>query len=117
MYHVCYNVYSADKTDYMYIHKTEELKELADNILETDVERTDQYQIFLTETHVNVSAIITITCFVVECKIDCTSVDECGFACIGLGSTSNIRKIPYITVVSDVWSGCKDANELLVKDH
>lgn len=32
-------------------------------------------------------------CFVVEGEIDCMSVDECGFACIGLGSTSNVRKI------------------------
>ncbi|MDE5584472.1 MAG: toprim domain-containing protein, partial [Ruminococcus sp.] len=32
-------------------------------------------------------------CFVVEGEIDCMSVYECGFACIGLGSTSNIRKI------------------------
>ena len=32
-------------------------------------------------------------CFVVEGEIDCMSVLECGFSCIGLGSTSNIRKI------------------------
>lgn len=32
-------------------------------------------------------------CFVVEGEIDCMSVDECGFACIGLGSTSNVKKI------------------------
>lgn len=41
MYHSCYNVYSADKTDYMYIHRTEELRELLENILETDTDRTD----------------------------------------------------------------------------
>ena len=92
-------------------------------------------------------------CFVVEGEIDCLSVTECGFACIGLGSVSNIRKIfeydtsktvliialdsdeagkkatseleklcithgtPFITADSDVWNGCKDANELLVKDR
>ncbi|MDE5834777.1 MAG: toprim domain-containing protein, partial [Ruminococcus sp.] len=80
-------------------------------------------------------------------------VDECGFACVGLGSTSNIRKIfdhdtsktvlilaldndqrgnkatvdlmklcdehkvPYIIAQNDIWSDCKDANELLVKDR
>lgn len=31
-------------------------------------------------------------CFVVEGEIDCMSIDECGFSCIGLGSTSNIKK-------------------------
>ncbi|MDE6833804.1 MAG: toprim domain-containing protein [Ruminococcus sp.] len=92
-------------------------------------------------------------CFVVEGEIDCMSIDDCGFACIGLGSTSNIRKIfdhdtsktvlilaldndktgnkatvelaklcdeygvPYITAEKDIWSCCKDANELLVKDR
>ncbi len=91
-------------------------------------------------------------CFVVEGEIDCMSINECGFSCIGLGSTSNIRKIfdydtsktvliialdndkagmksarelerlceehrtPYITASNDIWSDCKDANELLVKD-
>lgn len=92
-------------------------------------------------------------CFVVEGEIDCMSVDECGFACIGLGSASNIRKIfesdtsgtvlilaldndkagikavaeleklceenrtPYITAPDDLWGGCKDANDLLMKDR
>ncbi|MDE6034826.1 MAG: toprim domain-containing protein [Ruminococcus sp.] len=32
-------------------------------------------------------------CFVVEREIDCMSIDECGFASVGLGSTSNIGKI------------------------
>ena len=32
-------------------------------------------------------------CFVVEGEIDCMSIYECGFACIGLGSTSNIDLI------------------------
>jgi len=41
----------------------------------------------------NPSALTATYCFVVEGEIDCMSVDECGFACIGLGSTSNIRKI------------------------
>ena len=92
-------------------------------------------------------------CFVVEGEIDCMSIDECGFASVGLGSTSNIRKIfdhdttntvlilaldndqrgnkatvdlmklcdehkvPYIVAQNDIWSDCKDANELLVKDR
>lgn len=92
-------------------------------------------------------------CFVVEGEIDCMSVVECGFSCIGLGSTSNIRKIfnndtsktvliiamdndgagqkataeleklcithrtAFITANSDVWCGCKDANEALVSDR
>ncbi len=100
----------------------------------------------------NPTALNSPYCFVVEGEIDCMSVDECGFACIGLGSTSNIRKIfeydtsetvlilaldndkagnkatvelsklcddysvPYITAEKDIWSDCKDANELLVKD-
>ncbi len=41
----------------------------------------------------NTSALNAPYCFVVEGEIDCMSVDECSFACIGLGSTSNIRKI------------------------
>lgn len=41
----------------------------------------------------NKSALTVPYCFVVEGEIDCMSVDECGFACIALGSTSNIRKI------------------------
>lgn len=41
----------------------------------------------------NKSALNAPYCFVVEGEIDCMSVDECGFACIGLGSTSNISKI------------------------
>lgn len=32
-------------------------------------------------------------CFVVEGEIDCMSVVECGFSCIGLGSTNNVKKI------------------------
>lgn len=64
MYHSSYNVYSADKTDYMYIHRTEELRELLENILETDTDRTDQYKLFLSETHINVSAIFKIILYV-----------------------------------------------------
>jgi predicted P-loop ATPase len=41
----------------------------------------------------NPSALTAPYCFVVEGEIDCMSIDECGFACVGLGSTSNIRKI------------------------
>ena len=105
----------------------------------------------------NPSALTAPYCFVVEGEIDCMSVDECGFACIGIGSTSNIKKIfeydtsktvliiamdndppehptgqettvklaklcdeykmPYIVASKDIWSDCKDANELLVKDR
>lgn len=32
-------------------------------------------------------------CFIVEGEIDCMSVIECGYHCIGLGSASNIKKI------------------------
>ena len=101
----------------------------------------------------NTSALTSPYCFVVEGEIDCMSVDECGFSCIGLGSTSNIRKIfdydtsktvlvialdndktgnratddlakacderkvPYIIASKNIWSDCKDANELLVEDR
>ena len=41
----------------------------------------------------NSVALTSPYCFVVEGEIDCMSLDECGFACVGLGSTSNIRKI------------------------
>ncbi|MDE5582569.1 MAG: toprim domain-containing protein [Ruminococcus sp.] len=105
-------------------------------------------------THIlNATSLNAPYCFVVEGEIDCMSVDECGYSCIGLGSTSNIRKIfefdisktvliialdndkagkkatvelsklcdensvPYITSDPDIWSDCKDANELLVKDR
>lgn len=64
MYHDTYTVYSADRTDYMYIHRTEELEELAENILETDTDRTEKYRKFLSETHINVSAIITVALYV-----------------------------------------------------
>ena len=41
----------------------------------------------------NPSALEDKYCFVVEGEIDCLSVVECGFSCIGLGSTSNVNKI------------------------
>ena len=41
----------------------------------------------------NPSALKDKYCFVVEGEIDCLSVVECGFSCIGLGSTSNVNKI------------------------
>ncbi|MDE7120923.1 MAG: toprim domain-containing protein [Oscillospiraceae bacterium] len=45
-------------------------------------------------THIlNPAALTAPYCFVVEGEIDCMSIDECGFASIGLGSISNIRKI------------------------
>ena len=45
-------------------------------------------------THIlNPSALKNEYCFVVEGEIDCMSVVECGFSCIGLGSTSNVNKI------------------------
>ncbi|MDE5771666.1 MAG: DUF3987 domain-containing protein [Ruminococcus sp.] len=101
----------------------------------------------------NTNALSNKYCFVVEGEFDCLSVTECGFFCIGLGSTSNIKKIfnydtsktvliiamdndgagqkataeleklcithrtAFITAPSDVWSNCKDANELLVTDR
>ncbi len=59
-------------------------------------------------------------CFVVEGEIDCMSIDECGFACIGLGSTSNIRKIfdfdtsktILIIAMDGDFAGAKAAREL-----
>lgn len=45
-------------------------------------------------THIlNHTALKNEYCFVVEGEIDCMSIDECGFASVGLGSASNIRKI------------------------
>lgn len=41
----------------------------------------------------NASALKQPYCFVVEGEIDCMSVEELGFPCVGLGSTSNIKKI------------------------
>ena len=41
----------------------------------------------------NTTALNSPYCFVVEGEIDCMSVDECGFACIGLGSKNYINKI------------------------
>ncbi|MDE6670908.1 MAG: toprim domain-containing protein [Ruminococcus sp.] len=41
----------------------------------------------------NSVALTSPYCFVVEGEIDCMSIDECGFASVGLGSTSNIGKI------------------------
>lgn len=59
-------------------------------------------------------------CFVVEGEIDCMSVVECGFSCIGLGSTSNIRKIfdydtsktVLIIAMDNDGAGQKATNEL-----
>lgn len=59
-------------------------------------------------------------CFVVEGEIDCMSVDECGFDCIGLGSTSNVRKIfnydtsktVLILALDTDKAGCKATVEL-----
>ena len=101
----------------------------------------------------NSVALTSPYCFVVEGEIDCMSIDECGFASVGLGSTSNIRtifnydtsktvlilaldndqrgnkatvdlmklcdehRVPYIVAQKDIWSDCKDANELIVKDR
>lgn len=75
----------------------------------------------------NHSALKESYCFVVEGEIDCMSVDECGFACIGLGSVSNIRKIfnydtsktVLIIALDNDKAGCKAAFELekLCKDH
>ncbi len=41
----------------------------------------------------NSSALNQPYCFVVEGEIDAMSIEELGFPCIGLGSTSNIKKI------------------------
>ncbi len=79
-------------------------------------------------THILNSVALTAPyCFVVEGEIDCMSVDECGFACIGLGSTSNIRKIfdfdisntVLIIALDNDKAGCKAAVELekLCKEH
>ena len=101
----------------------------------------------------NSSALKQPYCFVVEGEIDAMSIEELGFPCIGLGSTSNIKKIfnynvsdtvliiamdndnagkkaktqlinlcnenevPYICTPDNFWNGCKDANELLIKDR
>lgn len=79
-------------------------------------------------THIlNPIALTSPYCFVVEGEIDCMSVDECGFACIGLGSTSNIRKIfdfdtsktVLILALDNDNAGCKATVELekLCKEH
>ena len=68
----------------------------------------------------NTSALTSPYCFVVEGEIDCISVDECGFSCIGLGSTSNIRKIfnydtsktVLIIAMDNDKAGCKATTEL-----
>ncbi len=66
-------------------------------------------------------------CFIVEGEIDCMSIDECDFACIGLGSTSNIRKIfnydtsktVLIIAMDNDKAGMKSARELerLCEEH
>ncbi|MDE5569211.1 MAG: toprim domain-containing protein [Ruminococcus sp.] len=68
----------------------------------------------------NPTALENEYCFVVEGEIDCMSVDECGFSCIGLGSTSNIRKIfsydtsktVIIIALDNDKAGCKATVEL-----
>jgi len=72
-------------------------------------------------THIlNPIALTSPYCFVVEGEIDCMSIDECGFACIGLGSTSNIKKIfnydtsktILIIAMDGDFAGAKAAREL-----
>lgn len=68
----------------------------------------------------NANALNNSYCFVVEGEIDCMSIVECGFACIGLGSTSNIRKIfnhdisktVLIIAMDNDGAGQKATNEL-----
>lgn len=68
----------------------------------------------------NTSALKAPYCFVVEGEIDCMSIDECGFACIGLGSTSNVKKIfnydtsgtILIIAMDGDFAGAKAAREL-----
>lgn len=68
----------------------------------------------------NTSALNAPYCFVVEGEIDCMSIDECGFACIGLGSTSNIKKVfnyntsktILIIAMDGDFAGAKAAREL-----
>lgn len=50
MYHSSYQVYSADTSDYMYVHRIEELKAIIKNI-ERDENQTDQYRKFVSEKH------------------------------------------------------------------
>lgn len=68
----------------------------------------------------NIPALQNSYCFVVEGEIDCMSIDECGFACIGLGSTSNIKKIfnqdtsrtILVIAMDGDFAGAKAAREL-----
>lgn len=68
----------------------------------------------------NTPALQAPYCFVVEGEIDCISIDECGFACIGLGSTSNVKKIfnydtsgtILIIAMDGDFAGAKAAREL-----
>ena len=50
MYHSSYQVYSADTSDYMYVNRIEELKEIIKNI-EPDESQTDKYKKFVSEKH------------------------------------------------------------------
>ena len=79
-------------------------------------------------THIlNPIALTAPYCFVVEGEIDCMSIDECGYPCIGLGSTSNIKKIfnydisktVLIIAMDNDIAGKKAAVELekLCKEH
>ena len=74
----------------------------------------------------NISALSQPYCFVVEGEIDCMSIDECGFPCIGLGSVSNIGKIfnynpdsVLIIAMDNDTAGKKAAEKLasLCKEH
>ena len=74
----------------------------------------------------NISALNQPYCFVVEGEIDCMSIDECGFPCIGLGSVSNIGKIfnynpdsVLIIAMDNDTAGRKAAEKLsaLCKEH
>lgn len=60
MYYDRYDIHSAEKTDFLYISNVNEVRELIENVFETDIQRTKQYQKYLGKKHLNISAILVI---------------------------------------------------------
>ena len=60
MYYDRYDIHSAEKTDFLYINNVNDVRELIENVFETDIQRTKQYQKYLGKKHLNISAILVI---------------------------------------------------------
>lgn len=64
VYYDRYDIHSAETTDFLYIHRKQDIEELNETVFETDEKRTVQYQTYLNRKHINVCAILITALFV-----------------------------------------------------